>query len=217
MQQFIIGRGGTQPFPISEARTRVSSKHARLTITDEGTWILEDLNSRNGTYIIDKDGELCKIKSMVIEEFTRIILADQTKMGYTFLAHHVLEKDPKDYRKEFRYLLDVHAKALREKAAIDQKVQKKSYLKYLPSALSALFGLLVTASLPSDIKPYSFSITAAITTVLTIVVNNVSSKNNDLKHFNSYYSKILVCPSCGKPLSEPEFKNQMCGACKAHA
>lgn len=217
MQQFILGRGGDQPFPISEARTRVSSKHARLTVTDEGKWLLEDLDSTNGTYIIDKDGELCKIKNVEIGEFTRIILADQTRMGYTFLAHHVLEADPKDYRKEFRYLLDVHAKALKEKAEIDQKVQKKSYLKYLPSAISALLGLLVTACLPSDIKPYSFSITAGITTVLTIVVNNVSSKNNELKHFNSYYSKILLCPSCGKPLTEIEFKNQMCGACKAHA
>ena len=94
MLEVIIGKVGTQKFAINGER--VSRQHAKITVTDSGLWILEDLNSTNGTYIIDENDELIQIKRVSITEFTRIILADQTSMGFMFYAYNNLEKDPKN-------------------------------------------------------------------------------------------------------------------------
>lgn len=122
MKEFIIGKEGTQKFLIPLTKTRVSRQHARITIDDNGVWTLEDLNSTNGTFIIDDEGELRQIRRMVIGEFTRIVLADQTQMGFSFIAHHVIEDDPNDYRAEFRHVLEIHQKALSDKAAMDLRL-----------------------------------------------------------------------------------------------
>ena len=53
MLEVIIGKEGTQRFAINGSR--VSRQHAKITVTDSGQWILEDLNSTNGTYIINEN------------------------------------------------------------------------------------------------------------------------------------------------------------------
>ena len=83
MKEVIIGKEGTQKFAINAPR--VSRQHAKITILDSGQWILEDLNSTNGTYIIYENDELVQIKRINITEFTRIVLADQTSMGLRFM------------------------------------------------------------------------------------------------------------------------------------
>ena len=46
MKEVIIGKEGTQKFPINNSR--VSRQHAKITVSDSGQWTLEDLNSTNG-------------------------------------------------------------------------------------------------------------------------------------------------------------------------
>lgn len=215
MKEVIIGKEGTQRFAINGER--VSRQHARITVTDSGDWILEDLNSTNGTYIINEDDELVQIKRMNITEFTRIVLADQTSMGFTFYAHHILEDDPKNYQQEFRQILQIHEKAVMEKANIDAKLQKKNMMKFLPGFISALIGLVLTLLLPLHQKVYGVAVTAVFTTILQALINVYIGKDSKLRTFNSKYAGKLNCPCCSKPLSEIEFKNQMCSRCKAHA
>lgn len=43
MKQILLGTEGNQPFKITQQG--VSRQHARITIGDDGVWILEDLNS----------------------------------------------------------------------------------------------------------------------------------------------------------------------------
>lgn len=215
MKEVIIGKEGTQRFAINGER--VSRQHARITVTDSGDWILEDLNSTNGTYIINEDDELVQIKRMNITEFTRIVLADQTSMGFTFYAHHILEDDPKNYQQEFRQILQIHEKAVMEKANIDAKLQKKNMMKFLPGFVSALIGLVLTLLLPLHQKVYGVAVTAVFTTILQALINVYIGKDSKLRTFNSKYAGKLNCPCCSKPLSEIEFKNQMCSRCKAHA
>lgn len=215
MKEVIIGKEGTQRFAINGER--VSRQHARITVTDSGDWILEDLNSTNGTYIINEDDELVQIKRMNITEFTRIVLADQTSMGFTFYAHHILEDDPKNYQQEFRQILQIHEKAVIEKANIDAKLQKKNMMKFLPGFVSALIGLVLTLLLPLHQKVYGVAVTAVFTTILQALINVYIGKDSKLRTFNSKYAGKLNCPCCSKPLSEIEFKNQMCSRCKAHA
>lgn len=215
MKEVIIGKEGTQRFAINGER--VSRQHARITVTDSGDWILEDLNSTNGTYIINEDDELVQIKRMNVTEFTRIVLADQTSMGFTFYAHHILEDDPKNYQQEFRQILQIHEKAVMEKANIDAKLQKKNMMKFLPGFVSALIGLVLTLLLPLHQKVYGVAVTAVFTTILQALINVYIGKDSKLRTFNSKYAGKLNCPCCSKPLSEIEFKNQMCSRCKAHA
>ena len=49
MKTIVLGREGTQPFKIKNED--VSRQHAQITIDDHGEWVLEDLNSSNGTFI----------------------------------------------------------------------------------------------------------------------------------------------------------------------
>ncbi len=186
-----------------------------LRIVDSGFW--KTWTSTNGTYIINENDELVQIKRVNITEFTRIVLADQTSMGFTFYAHHVLEEDPKNYQQEFRYVLEIHDKAIREKTEIDAKLQKKNMMKFLPGFISAMIGLMLTLLLPLHQKVYGVAVTAVFTTILQAFINIYIGKDSKLKNFNSKYSGKLICPCCAKPLSEIEFKNQMCSRCKAHA
>ena len=215
MLEVIVGKEGTQKFAINGER--VSRRHAKITVGDDGQWILEDLNSTNGTYIIDENDELVQIKRMNITEFTRIVLADQTSMGFMFYANHILEENPKNYQQEFRYVLQIHDVAIKEKTMIDAKLHKKSMVKFLPGFISAMIGLILTFLLPLHQKVYGVAVTAVFTTILQAFINVYVSKDTKLKTFNSKYSGKLTCPCCSKPLSEVEFKNQMCSRCKAHA
>ena len=215
MTEVIIGKEGTQKFTINSPR--VSRRHAKITVTDAGEWILEDLGSTNGTYVIADNEELVQVKKVQITEFTRIVLADQTSMGYSFYAHHILEEDPKNYQKEFRHVMRIHEKALQEKADIDAGLQRKNFMRFLPGFISAGVGLVLTIMLPLNQKVYGLAVTAVFTTVLQAVINIYISKDSKLKRFNTKYSNKLTCPCCSKLLTEIEFKNQMCSRCKAHA
>ena len=77
-QKIIIGREGNQPFPITQ--DGVSGRHASLTIRTDGTWVLEDLNSMNGTYIRNKDFVFERVGRKVIEKDT--VLLDINQYDY---------------------------------------------------------------------------------------------------------------------------------------
>lgn len=59
MKTILIGKEGNQPFPITDPM--VSRRHAELTIEDDGSMLLRDTNSANGTYVKLKDGSFRKI------------------------------------------------------------------------------------------------------------------------------------------------------------
>jgi two-component system NtrC family sensor kinase len=72
-QTVLIGRGSDQ-VPLTDQT--VSRRHAELKCAD-GTWILRDLNSANGTYI----------NGARIQEPTRLKNGDQIKLGSTLLVY----------------------------------------------------------------------------------------------------------------------------------
>lgn len=90
-------------------------------------------------------------------------------------------------------------------------------MRYLPGVISAVIGLVLTLFLPFHQKVYGVAVTAVFTALLQAVINIYLGKDSKLKKFNAKYSNKLICPCCSKPLTEIEFKNQMCSRCKAHA
>ena len=94
MTKIIIGKQGDQKFPIKNAG--VSRQHASITI-EGGHWILEDLDSTNGTFVRDDNGLYQRVSRVEIKEDTMVRLGDESSNGYAFMAHHVVEDDPENY------------------------------------------------------------------------------------------------------------------------
>ena len=217
MTEFIIGKEGNQRFKISEKRNKVSRKHCKITIEDDGKWYVDDLGSTNGTYIIDEKGEIVQVQHYPIKEFTRIILADQTPLGFSFIAHHVLEEDPLNYRKEFIHLLNIHANALKTKEELDaESLRKNNILKYVPTVISAAISITLTILAPPEWRIVMLTASGAITALIAKFMADSSKNKKKAKAFARYCSQMLRCPCCGKIMTEAEFANQMCGACHAH-
>lgn len=207
-RQIIIGKNGEQKFPITNAG--VSRHHARITITDNG-WLLEDLNSTNGTYVRDENGNFERVLSKRIHEDTVIRLGDSSINGYTFWAHHVLEENPNDYGYEFTRISEFHKNLSEEKRYWVRRCQRKIRNTRI---LVTLSGPLLFLTLASIFKiNMGYIIVACITGALQQLVPqkiNTDQIDNKIK-------SMLVCPRCGRPLSEYEIKSQQCMACKSHS
>lgn len=217
MKEFIIGKEGNQKFKISDKRNKVSRKHCKITIDDNGQWYVDDLDSTNGTYIINEKGDIIQIRHYPITEFTRVILADQTAFGYSFIAHHVLEEDPLDYRQEFVHLLSIHDRALKMKTELDaETVKKGNIVKYVPTIISAIISIALTILAPPDWRIVILTASGAITGLIAKFMADISKNSSKTKAFAKYCNQMLRCPCCGKVMTEAEFANQMCGGCHAH-
>lgn len=215
MREFIIGKEGNQLFPINGAR--VSRQHAKITIDDNGRWTLEDLNSTNGTFILDMEGNLHHVKLAPIKEFTKIVLADETVMGCSFYAHHVIEEDPNDYKQEFQHVVRLHDQAMVERAEIEAKIKNRNLLRNMPPMITGLLTVILFFTLPVQQRMSVTIFMGSITAFLATMVNFFLSKDSTLKNFSKKWQKILVCPRCGRPLSDFDFNTQCCPACKAHS
>lgn len=212
---FEIGKTGNQPFPINGER--VSAKHARVTIDAAGRWILEDLCSTNGTYVYDDAGKLVRVGRKEIQEFTRIVLSDTTPMGASFYAHHLLENDTNDYRAEFRFLIEKFGRLHSERSRLEKQIKdRRLLLNFIPGTVSCFFGLTVRIFFPDEMMLLIGSM-SAMTTVLSLLVAWINNKDERLQELSCRMQHLLACPKCGRPLSEYDFANQQCPACKSHA
>lgn len=203
-RQIVIGKNGEQKFPISNAG--VSRHHARITITDNG-WLLEDLNSTNGTYVRNENGNFERVLSKHIHEDTVIRLGDSSINGYTFWAHHVLEENPNDYGYEFTKIGHLREQLMADrKNAITRSQQKAKIWRLLISLIPLAFSIFVT-----DIK-----LMRASMIIPGLVMMLIPQKNGN-EQIDNKIRNMLVCPKCGRPLSEYEIKSQQCLSCKSHS
>lgn len=219
MKTFDIGRKGNQNFPIIN-REKVDDIHARITIDDDGSWILEDLGSVNGTYIVNANGELVQIRKKRITEFTRVVLADTTAMGFSFFPHHLVESDPKNYREEFQYVVRQYENVRRARGEIEEQQKlRRMKLSLLPVVVSCLIGvgLRVVFHDSPNITFLIIGMMSAVTASLNVLVTWYSNKDQSLKVFMQRMQRLVMCPHCGRMLSEYDMSNQICPACKAHA
>ena len=219
MKIYNIGRKGDQNFSL-EKKEKVNDIHARLVIGDEGVWTLEDLGSLNGTFIITEDGEQVEVRKKRITEFTRIILADTSVMGASFFAHHLVEQDPDDYRKEFRHLVRQYEIISHQKAELEERIkQRRMFMSILPAVTASFLG--VSARLlfgnSSNIVYIIIGTMSGVTALLNMLITWYNNRDKSLKVFSMRMQNLLVCPRCGFPLSEYNLQAQQCPVCKAHA
>lgn len=200
-----IGRLGDQNFPIKGQA--VSSHHATVEQYDDGTLILRDENSVNGTYVRNDQGEFLRVSHVKVRMNSVVRLADQTVNGCTFTVSRLFKTDPNNFMEEFQELRRVQAQSRQEWDALQRRAVNMRFVPVLLSAgaflaslpltnLMAVRGLMI---LPSLVTPF-------------LGVGDMKR----MRRHNEKYRKLLVCPRCQKPLSEDMVSRGQCGYCQAH-
>lgn len=216
MQTFTIGRSGDQPFEIQQTLTKVHGEHARLDIDDNGKWRITDLKTpREGTgvYVRDGDGNFKRVRSCEIQPTDLVRLGPQGPHSYTFMAHRVLNdpQKPNSFAYEFRYMKHLHGKLKtqeEEREALNLKHSKIA--KWAPLA-----GFALSFLIPGSSQVGMIAIRLAIMAPGLVVGQMFFKDPHKLKAIRQKRQKLVVCPNCGRPLSDYDVQNLRCSACRA--
>lgn len=216
MKEIIIGRNGNQPFKITAEG--VSAHHAQLTIRDDGIWQLKDLQSKNGTFVFDKNKHrFDRIDTRVIDANTLIRLGpDDTILCYQFMASRLVKENQDDFSVEFQTLRRKWDEVQMKKEKLEKQITRKSFL---PVAISViLIGLtcLLPESWSVNVRMNAMRAVMLIPSLLSPFLNFSSRKQ--AKALSQEIKETFVCPNpaCGQPLSEIEIKKGICSKCKKH-
>lgn len=202
----IIGREGNQKFPITNAG--VSRKHAKITIDDSGNWKLEDLGSKNSTYIQTPTGEYVQIDCKRIDPNTKIRLGDETVGGIHFIARQAVAVGD-DFLPDFKDLKEKVEKLNEERKAIKKKLKMQRVIIALVPLLLLFVSMLPVFSKEMQMVVMRASLVAS--SLLSIVFINSEA----LEDWSKRRNKIIRCPNpkCNKVLTDEEVETFQCYRC----
>lgn len=207
--EVIVGKQGTQKFPIKNAG--VSRQHARIIIDDRGQWVLEDLNSTNGTFVRDEKGEYQHVSRIGIQEDTVIRLGDESNNGYSFMAHHVVEDDPDNYAYEFARIRQWREDFRKERDRCQSQTRNKGLIQIFLSV--AIIGITFIPAIEQRIQMMILRIGMLLPPLYNFFVQG----KNKMQKIYERQQRFLVCPRCGRPLTDYEISKEICMSCKAHS
>ena len=191
----------------------VSRTHARLCSEGSSGWILEDLNSTNGTFV--NDVQILK---------KNIIASDRIRFGNsdTYSLKELLHAN-NDYSEEFGKLKEIYKTYTEAKVKIQSSNQLKTRLfQSLPFALPGVIG--VTIGFLGKGSPEMFGISLFITILAPTIGIYLGAKQASkvplqLQILADNFKINYVCPKCGAFLGEIPWeslvKKKQCPACKA--
>lgn len=204
---YIVGRCGNQPFKITA--DGVSAEHAKITIRD-GLWFIEDLNSKNGVFIRNAEGEFVRVYKKQIDKDTVIRLGQGGHHSCTFMANRLCAEE-NDFSYEFMMLKKIRKELAAEEARQEQINHRNGWIAKC-SGLVVVFVCMFLGKyidIDSNLK-YLLIAFAPILTGLFFRKDSVK-----LKTIKARKKNLIVCPKCGKPLSGYEVDNMQCSSCKA--
>lgn len=211
--EYTIGRCATSPIKVPADREGVSSRHVKITISN-GVWTLEDLDSANGTYIRDDDGNFHRVYNKKIQESDIIRLGNGGANSIIFTAKRITDPAA-SYTYEFKQL----RKQLKRQKELEAKKEKKiSMGGWIASATGAIaYGLtwIVGWAFDIEIEP---GIRYGLMAGAPLLVKSLFSGNTrELREVRQKREKVLVCPNpvCSKPISEYDIGQGQCSRCKA--
>lgn len=207
----IIGKQGEQRERITEAS--VSRQHCKITKIGNGRYLLEDLNSTNGTFV---NGQ--RISVMEVDDNTIIQLGPKYSVRVVNLFT--------DIGKEFDKLKKVYDNYNSQKLSISKNIAKKNFQRSLiPSFISPiiLFGSFLFSGEGQGL--IIFRVVMAVVMVVSLLYTAKSAgkaqqespeKNMQLE---KKFRKEYVCPSCKRFLGNIPFEElrdsvQTCPYCK---
>ena len=205
MKNYLLGKEGDQPFEISQQG--VSREHARLTIEDDGRWILTDLDSSNGTFIRSENGEWERISKKIITPTTCICLGPDNANGCKFYACHI--NHPDDYNEEFDLMEDL---ADTIESRLESSEGKAKTIRKLVALVSGV-ALLGSFVVPGDgLRMLLLRVGSLVSMISTLFFD----PNKEKKQLSALRDKLLDCPNpkCSHTLSAKEVLNRRCSKCK---
>lgn len=198
METILLGRAGNQPFPIT--MDGVSGRHAQITI-DGDNWLLEDLNSRNGTFIREENGEVRRITKMNITPMTFIYLGPTNSYGCSFYAHQVVK--PGDFHQDFNYMYE----KLQELETKVQRMEKLQKFVKLIQSLSMVLAISLAMIFQNMVIRIGITIVAALIPWLF---------NGSERKLRKKYSRFFACPNpkCTNILTDVAVERRRCPECR---
>lgn len=209
MTKITLGRQGNQPFEITQPG--VSRRHAEIEITDDGVWVLRDLDpeNSNGTFIRDDNGEWQRISTINITDKTFICLGPDNSNGCSFYAEQVL--NPGKFTKEFAYLNEIEDK-------FDYQLERASRITRTArviTALASLIGLVGSFMIPPDYPDLRLNFIrmgSAVSALCTLLID----PSKKIKSIQAKRDKFHRCPNprCSHTLRSAEIRDMQCAKCK---
>lgn len=212
MKTIILGREGSQPFPIKAEADGVSRRHAQITITDNNDWYLEDLDSSNGTFVRNEEtGKLMPLAGKQrISPMTFICLGPDNSRGCCFFAKQAEEYG--DFTEEREYLV---SKIEGLNGQVEQIERISKILTLVKIVLpSALLGLSLIYCPEQSIIPLLIRTAAlSIPSALIHLFYNDRAKKKEIKDKLERFSH---CPNpcCSNRQTSKEILNMRCSKCK---
>lgn len=202
MKQILLGTEGNQPFKITQQG--VSRQHARITIGDDGVWTLEDLNSTNGTFIRNEEGEMRRVGTLVINPMTFICLGPNNANGCSFYATHLV--NPDDFINEFQYLNQLEDKFDAQEEHADKMEKRIRLLIAIASFVSLIGSFLVSNGV----------LLLRVGTLVSLVSTMFFNPNEKKKKLQAEREKFHTCPNpkCSHIMKSREIRMMQCAKCK---
>ena len=216
-QEYIIGRSPSSPIPIPSNKTFVSGNHVKITIGDDGRWEIEDLDSPNGTYVKDINGDFKRVNKKLIDENSVIRLGQEGHGSFQFMAHRVLADSP-SFEYEFNHLKKLLQQQIVEEQALESKNARNMKIVKAASPIALIFCVAAQYTIPglkddSNANLWISRVAMAVAPwAIGIFFGIDMSGARELKKKRQ---KLLTCPSCGFPLSDYDIHNMQCSRCKA--
>lgn len=209
----IINIGKTAENDLVIEHPSVSRRHARLSSAETAGWVLEDLDSTNGTFVND-----VQILKKNITSSDRIRFGNSEVYSLNELLHA-----NNDYSEEFEKLKHIYKKYTEEKVKIQSSNQLKTRLfQSLPFALPGIIG--VTIGFLGKGSPEMFGISLFITILAPTIGIYMGAKQASkvplqLQTLADSFKINYVCPKCGAFLGEIPWESlankKQCPSCKA--
>lgn len=206
-----IGKTDDNDFVI--ANPSVSRNHARLVSDGASAWILEDLESTNGTFV--NDVQILK-KSISGSDCIKFGNSDAYSLDDLLHANN-------NYSVEFEKLKTVYKEYSEAKVKIQSSNQLKTRLfQSLPFAIPGIIG--VTVGFMGKGSPEMFGISLMITilapaTGIYMGAKQASKIPVQLQVIADRFKIDYVCPKCGAFLGEIPWESlankKQCPGCKA--
>lgn len=188
-----IGKAVDNNFIVNDPH--VSRHHAQLIHEEEG-WILEDLNSTNGTFVNGVQ---------IVKKY--VTLTDTIKLGdnYVLDISEVL-KFNNDYSEEFLALKKVYDNYIQEKVRIQSANQFKTRIfQSLPFALPGIIGIII--GFLGERNPLLLGVSLFIAICAPTIGIYLGAKQSAkipllLQDLVNQFKIDYVCPKCGTFLGE---------------
>lgn len=193
MVTITIGKAPDNDFVVNNAH--VSRHHARL-VRENSLWVLEDLDSSNGTFV--NGSQIIKKK---ITPTDSICLGDDCMVRLEDLL-----KSKNDYSEEFKKLKKIYDDYTKEKVRIQSSNQFKTRLfQSLPFALPGIVGMIIGYAGQSSHQWMMICLLLAVfAPVAGIYMGARQSAKipHQLQELNNQFKIDYVCPKCGTFLGE---------------